>query len=72
MRPADWIGLFSMTEVALMIAGAFVIGLVLGRQLEARRWRAKGDAGLTRMESAGKLYRVERERPEITVMTTRP
>lgn len=36
---------------------AWAMGLLLGREVEARKWRAKADSG-TRIVSAGKLYEV--------------
>lgn len=50
---------------ALFGAAVFglAIGLVLGGQLEARKWRANAGA-VPRIESGGRLYRVTDETPE--------
>ncbi len=53
-------GLIGIT--ALVFFGGAILGLMIGRIAEARRWRSKGNhLYLNRMASGGRLYEVRRE-----------
>lgn len=49
-----------MASPVVLMAVAFVAGVLLGRWLEVRRWRRNADA-IQRIESGGRLFKVNHD-----------